>query len=250
MRVPDQVHILPGVDALAEEAARRYLTLAQTAVTERGRFAVALSGGSTPGALYHLLASPPHSARLPWTHMHLFWGDERCVPPEDSESSYRLVAETLLAGAPMPPGGIYRMRGEWEPERAAEDYERTLRAFFGAEPPRFDLVLLGLGKDGHTASLFPGAAPLAETERWCIPAVAHYEGRPSRRLTLTLPVLNAARAILFLVSGAEKAAIVRTVFEHPEARLPAQRVQPTAGEVTWLLDAAAGAGLRDEAPVG
>jgi len=247
MTPPARVRILPGVDALAEEAARRFLTLAQTAVTERGRFAVALSGGSTPGALYRLLASPPYSAHLPWARMHLFWGDERCVPPEDSESSYRLVAETLLAGAPMPPGGIHRMRGEWEPERAAEDYERMLRAFFGAEPPRFDLVLLGLGKDGHTASLFPGAAPLAETERWCIPAVAHYEGRPARRLTFTLPVLNAARAVLFLVSGAEKAAIVRTVFEHPEAQLPAQRVQPTAGEVTWLLDAAAGLGLRGKA---
>ncbi len=236
---PSTICILPDAAALAQEAAKRFLALAEAAVAERGRFAVALSGGSTPGALYRLLASPPYSSRLPWSRSHLFWGDERCVPPDDPGSSYRLVAETLLAGAPVPLGGIHRMTGEWEPERAAQDYERTLRAFFGAELPRFDLVLLGLGKDGHTASLFPGAPALGETERWCVPAVAQYENRPAHRLTLTLPVLNAARNILFLVSGAEKAAIVRTVLENPAAQLPAQHIQPTAGELTWLLDAPA-----------
>jgi len=237
--VTPEIVVVPAAAALAEEAARRFAARAEAAVAAWGRFSVALSGGTTPGALYRRLAAGPYRVRLPWAQVHLFWADERCVPPDAPDSNYRLVAETLLAGAPLPPENIHRMRGEWEPERAARDYEQTLRAYFG-NAPRFDLVLLGLGKDGHTASLFPGTETLAETARWVVPASAEYEDRPAWRITLTLPALNAARHIIFLVSGAEKAAIVRTVLTEPEAGLPAQRVQPADGEVVWLLDAKAG----------
>ncbi len=232
-----EILILPDAATLAEEAARRFAVLTAEAVAARGRFSVALSGGSTPGALYRLLAGTPFRA-LPWAQVHLFWADERSVPPGDPGSNYRLVAETLLPGSSIPPENIHRMRGEWEPERAARDYEQTLRAFFGDTAPHFDLVLLGLGKDGHTASLFPGADTLAKTARWAVPATAEYAERPAWRITLTLPALNAARHVIFLVSGAEKATIVRTVLEDPAAQLPAQRIHPTAGQVTWLLDAA------------
>lgn len=235
-----EIHVFPDAAALAEAAAQRFVALATAAVATRGRFTAALSGGTTPGALYRLLAAEPFRARVPWAHLHLFWADERCVPPDDPGSNYHLVAETLLAGAPIPPENVHRMRGEWEPERAARDYERALRAFFGGEAPRLDLVILGLGKDGHTASLFPGATTLAETARWVVPAVAEYENRPAWRITLTLPALNAARNVIFLVRGAEKAAIVRVALGDAAARLPAQRVCPVAGQVTWLLDAAAG----------
>ena len=234
-----EIHVFPDAAALAEAAAQRFVALATAAVATRGRFTAALSGGATPGALYRLLAAEPFRARAPWAQLHLFWADERCVPPDDPGSNYRLVAETLLAGAPIPPENVHRMRGEWEPERAARDYECALRAFFDDEAPRFDLVLLGLGTDGHTASLFPGAETLAETARWVAPAVAEYENRPAWRLTLTLPVLNAARNVIFLVRGADKAAIVRVALGDAAARLPAQRVRPTAGQVTWLLDAEA-----------
>lgn len=244
MTLAAEVIVAPDAAALAEEAAHRFAALAEAAVAARGRFSAALSGGATPGALYRLLAAEPYRARLPWAQIHLFWADERCVPPDDPGSNYRLVAETLLTGAPIPPDNIHRMRGEWEPERAAHDYEHMLRAFFGDGPPRFDLALLGLGKDGHTASLFPGADTLAETERLVVHAVAAYEERPAWRITLTLPALNAARRVLFLVSGAEKAAIVRTVFEDAAARLPAQRVRPTEGRVVWLLDASLTGGVR------
>ncbi len=231
--------ILTDAPTLAEAAARRFAALVGEAMAARGRFSVALSGGTTPGALYRLLAARP----LPWAQIHLFWADERCVPPDAPGSNYRLVAETLLADAPIPLENVHRIRGEGEPERAAREYERVLRAFFGEESPRFDLALLGLGKDGHTASLFPGAETLAEATRWAVPAAAEYEGRPAWRVTLTLPALNAARNVIFLVQGAEKAAIVRTVLADTAARLPAQRVQPPAGQVTWMLDIEAGRAL-------
>jgi len=234
-----EIVVVPDAAALAEEAARRFAALAQAAAAARGRFSATLSGGSTPGALYRLLSADPYRAQIPWSQVHLFWADERCVPPDDPSSNYRLVAETLLAGAPIPPQNVHRMRGEWEPECAARDYERTLRAFFRGGLPRFDLALLGLGKDGHTASLFPDADTLAETARWAVPAAAEYEDRPAWRVTLTTPALNAARHVIFLVSGAEKAPVVQTVLTDEQEHLPAQRVRPTAGKLVWLLDAAA-----------
>jgi 6-phosphogluconolactonase len=179
---------------------------------------------------------------MPWHQVHLFWGDERCVLPDDPGSNYRLAHETLISQVPIPADNVHRMRGELEPEAAARAYQRVLEDFFCGPRARFDLVLLGLGQDGHTASLFPGSPAMAEVERLVAPATALYQDRPAQRLTLTLPAINASRQVLFLVRGSAKAQVVQAVVEGPAAHLPAQRIQPTAGRLTWLLDAAA-AGL-------
>ena len=233
------VQVYPDGAALAQAAAAHWVARATEASATRGRFAVALAGGTTPRAAYALLATPAWAGLVDWARVHVFWGDERCVPPDHPESNYRLAHEALLAHVPLPPANVHRVRGEQEPEAAAADYEHTLRHFFGpGSEPRFDLVLLGLGRDGHIASLFPGTAALAETARLVVAVAAAYEERPTWRISLTLPALNAAHEVVFLVSGAEKAAIVRTALGNAEARLPAQLVRPASGRVTWLLDAA------------
>jgi 6-phosphogluconolactonase len=244
MMVEVEIVILADAEALAHSAAQRFVTLAQEAATSRGRFSIALSGGSTPGALYRLLAEEPYQGQVPWAEVHLFWGDERCVPPDDPGSNYRLAKETLISRMPIPAGNVHRLRGELEPEEAARAYAREVRDFFCGPRPRFDLVLLGLGEDGHTASLFPGSPALQERERLAVAAEAHYQDRPAQRVTLTLPAINAARQVLFLVAGSAKAGIVQAVLEGPGAHLPAQMVQPTAGRLTWLLDAAAASQLK------
>jgi 6-phosphogluconolactonase len=231
-------------EALAREAARRFTDLTREAVASRGRFSVALSGGSTPGLLYRLLAENPHRAQIPWEGVHLFWGDERCVPPNDPGSNYRMAEDVLISRVPLPPGNVHRVRGELEPTTAARAYERQLAEFFCGLRTRFDLVLLGLGSDGHTASLFPDSSVLNETERLATTVQAHYEDRPAQRVTLTLPAINSAREILFLVSGRDKAAITKAVLEGPADQLPAQRILPAAGQLTWLLDVGAGATLE------
>ena len=231
-------------EELAQTATQRFTRMAQEAVGSRGRFSVALSGGSTPRALYELLARSPYRQRMPWEGLHLFWGDERCVPPSDPGSNFRLAEETLIAHVPIPPENIHRVQGELEPGAAARAYERTLRDFFCGPIPRLDLVLLGLGNDGHTASLFPRSTALEDTERLVVAVEAFYQDRPAHRVTLTLPAINTARQVLFLVSGHDKAEIVRSVLQGPDTALPAQRVQPTAGKLTWLLDAAAGSQLE------
>ena len=231
--------ILPDPEALAHEAARRFVDLSREASGSRGRFSVVLSGGSTPGHLYRLLAGEPYRGQVPWGEVHLFWGDERCVPPGDPGSNYLLASETLISHVPIPSGNVHRVRGELEPERAARAYERALQDFFCGPHTRFDLVLLGLGEDGHTASLFPGSPVLAETERLVAVASAVYQDRPAQRVTLTLPAINSARQILFLVTGRAKAAVVQSIVEGSGERLPAQRIQPAAGGLTWLLDAEA-----------
>jgi 6-phosphogluconolactonase len=237
--VMNNVVVVPDPKALTHEAAKRFTELVQEAAGSRGRFSVALSGGSTPGRFYSVLAEDPYRARIPWHQVHLFWGDERCVPPGDPESNYRLADETLISQVPIPEGNVYRMRGELEPGAAARAYERVLEDFFCGPRARFDLVLLGLGEDGHTASLFPGSPVMAEVERLVAPVTAFYQDRPAQRMTLTLPAINASRQVLFLVSGSAKAQVVQAVVEGPERHLPAQRIQPAAGQLTWLLDAAA-----------
>ncbi len=226
-------------DALAHEAARRFVSLAREAVKSRGRFSVALSGGSTPDKLYRLLAERPYRARIPWADVHLFWGDERCVPPDDPDSNFAFVKETLISQVPIPPENVHRMRGELDPERAARAYEHGLQDFFSGSDVCFDLVLLGLGEDGHTASLFPGSPLLDETDRMVAAATTGDRDRLAQRVTLTLPAINSARHILFLVSGKDKAAVVRSVVKGLDERLPASRIQPVAGQLTWLLDAEA-----------
>jgi 6-phosphogluconolactonase len=236
--------------ALAVEAAAEFSRRAREAIAARGRFAVALSGGATPRALYARLAREHAEGEgsLAWDRIHLFWSDERHVPPSHPDSNYRAALEQLISKVPIPGANIHRIQGESaDAAVAALDYERELLAFFGATGgpwPRFDLVLLGMGTDGHTGSLFPGSRALDERSRlvtapWVAPLATW-------RITFTPALLNAAACILFLVTGAEKAAMVRTVLEGEPApdRYPAQLAVPREGELIWLLDRAAASLLR------
>ncbi|MBK9139243.1 MAG: 6-phosphogluconolactonase [Verrucomicrobia bacterium] len=235
----------PDPQSLAAGAVALFLEAVGHAVSQRGRFAVALAGGRTPRQFYEALAGAA-SGRVPWGAVEIFFGDERPVPPEHPDSNYAMAQASLLGRVPLPPGQVHRIRAELAPASAADEYERTLRARFRlstGEVPRFDLVLLGLGADGHTASLFPGTNALSETQRlvcanW-VPKFGHH------RVTLTLPVLNAARQVVFLVAGADKAEVVKEVLAGPdrEPPHPATLVQPAAGELHWLLDAAAASAL-------
>ena len=233
-----EIIICRDVDELNRKAAEQFVALAGAANARRGRFAVALSGGSTPTALYALLVSAEYRNRLDWSRVHLFWGDERCVPPDHPESNFRMVQESLLSKVEIRRENIHRMAGEKDPQAAAADYENELRRFFSPPQdgvPRFDLIYLGLGEDGHTASLFPGTAALSENQNWVTIA---YVGRlQAHRLTLTLPVINAAAQITFLVSGKSKRAIVKQLLgaDVDSSILPAAKVSPTDGRLTWLI---------------
>ena len=228
---------------LAVAAAERFVAEASAAVASRRRFTVVLAGGATPKALYALLGSPSYAPRVDWARVHAFWGDERCVSPEAPSSNFRMARETLLDHVPIPASQIHRLRGEDEPRAAALAYEAELRAAFPEGSARFDLVLLGMGANGHTASLFPGLGAVRETVRWVVAERVDEVGM--WRLTLTSPALNAAAAVLFLVAGADKASMLAQVLEGPRDidRLPVQAVTPTDGTTTWMLDAAAAAGL-------
>lgn len=239
------VVVMPDAPALAREAAGRLLAQARAAVESRGRFSVALSGGSTPVGTYRLLAEEPYCSQIPWDGVHLFWGDERCVPPDEHGSNYRLAWQALISRVPLPPDNVHRIQGELAPEEAARAYRREMEDFFCGPLPRFDLVLLGLGSDGHTASLFPGSEALDARTEMAVAAEAEYEGRPAQRVTLTLPAINAARQALFLVTGPAKAEIVAQVLGSREGSLPAERVCPTAGQLIWLLDEDAAAQLAE-----
>jgi 6-phosphogluconolactonase len=242
------VQIYPDSAALARAAAERIVSLAGDAIGVRGRFSMGLSGGSTPRALYTLLASKEVAPRIDWAQVHVFWGDERCVPPDDSESNYRMARETLLDHVPLSESNVHRMRGEIDPGQAAADYEQVLRSFFrrSAGPknlaqPRFDLLLLGMGDDGHTASLFPGTAALHERTRWVVEN--HVEKLDAWRITLTAPVINAAATVIFLVSGEAKAATLRAVLKgpHQPEKYPSQLVRPEHGDLIWMVDTGAAA---------
>jgi 6-phosphogluconolactonase len=250
-RGTDEVEVLPGADALMETAAERLVGRASAAIRASGRFVLALAGGSTPRGLYQLLASPRHAQRIEWAHVHVFWGDERCVPPDDPASNYRMAREALLDRVPVPPSNVHRIHAEDRPAAAAAAYEEDLRRVFSTPdgPPReapgacFDLILLGMGDNGHTASLFPGLTAVRESRRWVL---AEYVSEVSMwRVTLTPPVINAAADVLFVVSGSAKAPMLHQVLEGPRRpdALPAQAIVPRAG-ATWLVDAAAGADLR------
>ncbi|GBC81565.1 6-phosphogluconolactonase [bacterium HR10] len=231
--------ICRDAEELALRAAMCFVELAEEFIARNGRFCVALSGGSTPRGLYARLASPPFRERVIWSKVHLFWGDERCVPPDHPESNYGMVERELLTKVPIPPANVHRMPGEKDPEEAAVEYAHTLRTFFGlaaCELPAFDLVLLGLGEDGHTASLFPGTDVLHERTEM-VRAVS-VEKLGVSRLTLTAAVFNHAANVIFLVSGERKAAVLREVLlgeEQPD-RLPAQLIAPTRGQLLWIVD--------------
>ncbi len=238
-----RVEVFADREALAREAAESIAALGRKAIAARGHFTWALAGGSTPEPVYRLVASPPLSEMLDWERVHLFWGDERCVPPDDPRSNYRMARESLIDGVPIPEGHVHRMPGELEPAAAAGAYARELQETFADDPPRFDLILLGMGEDGHTASLFPGTAALTIRDR-CVVAnyVPHLD---TWRLTLTYPAINAARHVRFLVAGAEKAEMVARVQEGRDA-LPAAKVTPSPGDLVWWVDAVAAAELEDD----
>jgi 6-phosphogluconolactonase len=239
-----KIEVLKDADAVAERAASLFMLAAQESAAARGAFTAVLSGGATPRALYSRLARQTVSAKIPWRRVHLYWGDERCVPPEDPASNYGMARRTLIDKVPIPPENVHRMHGEGEPETAARAYERQILlppardAVHFADVPVFDLVLLGLGADGHTASLFPHTDAVTELQRLVVVNVAPDGGS---RLTLTLPVIDAARRVFFIVTGSEKAGMVAEVLEglRIPAAVPAQGVMPSAGTLTWLLDAAA-----------
>jgi 6-phosphogluconolactonase len=242
-----EIDISVGPAALADEAARRFVAAARGAISAHGRFIVALSGGSTPKVLLRLLANTPYRGEIDWARVHVCWGDERCVAPDDEQSNYRMAREALLDQVPIPADQIHRMPAENpDHDAAAASYADTLRRVFAVLPgawPRFDLLHLGLGTEGHTASLFPGSPALAERER--LVAAPFVEKLHTHRITLTPPVINAAREVQFLVAGGEKAAIVRDILHAPynPDELPAQIVAPAEGRVVWLLDRAAAAQL-------
>ena len=238
------IRVFPDLESLSRAAAAWFVRQAKEAAAARGRFSVALSGGGTPRRTYELLAAPPYRDEVDWPRVHVFWGDERCVLPDDPRSNARMAREAWLDRVPIPRSQIYPMDCAQAPEGAARRYETLLREFFGGGPPRLDLVFLGLGADGHTASLFPQTPVLKERERW-VAAVQLTEPEPYR-VSLTAPLLNQAAAVAFLVAGPSKAGVLKEVLHGPYEpdRLPAQLIRPESGELLWLVDEAAAAGLQ------
>lgn len=245
-----EVRTLTTPQELFEAGAELVAHLTKESVEERGRFVVALSGGSTPRNLYNLLATNARNS-LPWDRMYFFWGDERHVSPTDKDSNYRMAKEAMLEKVPVPPANIFRVPAEnSNANLAAEEYEKTMRKFFGladGQVPVFDLILLGLGPDGHTASLFPGTAALQEKDKL---VVANWvEKFNTHRITFTLPVINAARCVAFVVSGMDKASALQAVLQSdaPGEKYPAKLVHPANGKLIWLVDRAAASALSGAA---
>ena len=237
------IKTFPDSVTLARAAAVHFVECAQEAIANHGYFAVVLAGGSTPQATYEVLATMEFATRIEWDKVHVFWGDERCVAPNHEDSNYRMAFEVMLRHSPISVKQIYRMEGEVEPKKAAKDYENRLQTFFARKPPRFDLILLGLGIDGHTASLFPGTKALSETKRWIL---ANYVRKLSTwRLTMTARLINQAINVTFLVSGQGKADVLHRVLagRYTPDEIPAQIVRPDRGQLRWLMDAAAAARL-------
>lgn len=237
-----ELEVYPDSARLLQAAASWIVNIGAAAVAAHGRFDLALAGGATPAPLYRALAAEPYVGQIDWRAVHVFWGDERCVPPQHADSNYRMARETLLDHVPIREQHIHRIHGEDDPAQAALAYARALRAHFGG-PPRLDLALLGLGADGHTASLFPHTPALAERRR--LAAAVYAAQRDSWRVTLTYPTLNAAAQVIFLVSGIDKADTLRAVLEGPHRPLdlPAQGIRPRSGRLLWLADDAAAARL-------
>jgi 6-phosphogluconolactonase len=239
-----EIRVVEDAQEVARAAATEFIARAHEAVAARGFFSVALSGGKTPRLLYDTLARETAAgASIPWKGTHLFWGDERHVPPEHPDSNYRMVRESLLDRIGLPAGQVHRIpTGVGSAVDAAARYESELRSFFAPAPgdvPRFDLVLLGLGGDGHTASLFPGSAAVRESQRWV--TAERVASLGSDRITLTLPVINHAARVIFLVTGDDKAEPLHSVLhgQEPVDRLPARGVRPLNGTLLWLVDRSA-----------
>jgi 6-phosphogluconolactonase len=239
------LHVVEKPADFAQKAADFIVEQARAAIETRGCFVIALAGGSTPKPVYEQLAAPERAAKVNWGGVHLFFGDERCVPPTDEQSNFGMARDVLLERVPLPQANVHRMLGEANPDAAALAYEHELKNLLRTERPAIDLVLLGVGGDGHTASLFPGTAALREQQRLVVGQYVDKLG--VWRVTFTPPLLDQARAVMFLVQGGSKAAVVREILEgdyRPDV-LPSQRVQPVAGNVHWFLDAPAASELQD-----
>lgn len=238
--VNKKVQIYANPRELALAAARRFASLAENFVRDAGRFTVVLSGGSTPRQMFSILAEKPFAESVHWPSIYFFWGDERCVPPDHPDSNYRMASETLLSKIPILPENIFRTPAEDEDhEQAAANYSNTIREFFTSDDPRFDLIFLGMGPDGHTASLFPHTSALQANDRI---VVANYvEKFQTYRLTLTAATINHARHVTFLVAGEDKAATLKEVLEGPPRpeEYPSQLIHPVNGELRWMIDEAA-----------
>jgi 6-phosphogluconolactonase len=239
-----EIRVFKDMEKLSRAAAHLFVEQAAQSIAERGQFLVALNGGSTPTRLFEMLATS-FRERVDWSNVHVFWGDERCVPPDDPGSSYGQARDVLLRHVPLPEENVHRIKGELGPAEAANDYALILKRF-ASHPlqwPQFDLVYLGMGEDGHTASLFPGS-PI-DVHEPTMPVTAHYQDRPANRVTLTPIVLNAARLIVFMAAGDKKAQTFAEVLSgryNPEL-YPAQRIDPQNGKLTWLVDEAAASRL-------
>ncbi len=245
-----KLEIFDNEQALFHAAAEKFVAVAGEAIAARGFFSVALSGGSTPKALYQLLTTEPYAGRVAWDKVEWFFGDERSVGPDDPESNYRMAREAMFAKLPIAPERVHRIRGESEnPSEAAAEYatqlEKVLAESEAGKPPVIDLVLLGMGNDGHTASLFPFTKALHERTKWVVPNDVPQLN--TRRYTLTLPVLNAASCVLFLITGVGKAKVLQEVLHGPSEpeRLPSQTIVPDRGELLWYIDRAAASRLED-----
>ncbi len=244
-----EVKRYPDAETLGRAAAHDFVEIARASIDRRGRFTVALAGGSTPRRLYELLTLPDYRAHVDWDCVEFFWGDERAVPPDQPDSNYGMAFAVLLEPLAVRQAQIHRIKGELRDlEEGARDYHAEIARVFGVAPdgppPAFDLILLGMGTDGHTASLFPYSQALPERRRW---VVSHYVARlRARRITLTPPILNRAREIRLLVTGADKAPTLAEVLEGPRdpERLPVQLIAPESGRLAWLVDRAAAAKLH------
>jgi 6-phosphogluconolactonase len=239
-----EIVIQKDLSSVSKYGAELFVSLASDAIKRNNRFSVALSGGSTPRELYRLLASTDFRDQVRWDNVYFFFGDERCVLPDSPESNYRMAFETILAPLAVPDSNVFRWNGEAEPWSAADEYETQLRSFFSSDRPTFDLILLGMGPDGHTASLFPNSAAIHETTRNT--AANWVEKLDSFRLTLTFAAINNARNIVFLVVGSDKADVLRNVVQENNKtveELPSKGVRPVSGTLTWLIDKAAGGSL-------
>jgi 6-phosphogluconolactonase len=239
-----KLRIFHDVERLSRHAANLFIEQSKSSIHAKDRFLVALNGGGTPTRLFQLLASE-YREQVDWSKVHVFWGDERCVPPTDAGSSYRQAYEALLSKVPIPENNIHRVQGELDPISAAREYTKSLKSF--AEPPldfpRFDLIYLGMGKDGHTASLFPNS-PVQVNEP-VIPVTANYQDRPANRVTLTQLIFDQARMIVFMAAGEKKASPLAEVLSdrYNPSQYPAQRIEPKDGQLIWLVDESAASKL-------
>ena len=229
------IQVFKDKDALSQAAAALFARQAQDAITDHGRFSVLLAGGETPRHTYEMLALEPLRSQIPWPQVYFFWGDERCVAADDPSSNALVAHRAFIDSLPLSPAQLHPIRCDRLPEQAAEDYEAQLHRFFGEHPPRFDLVFLGLGEDGHTASLLPGSQALQEKLRWT--AVTRRSTEPFSRITVTAPLINQAALVVFLVTGRKKANVLQAILEGTDRNTyPAQLIKPLRGDLYWWVD--------------